>query len=162
MKYFTGFTCTEWSSRLSSRVPTKKPRQALRHESRVQAGNREAPRMGPVGRMGLSGGALRRHWRLSRLEAAQPDGGSESGARISPGANPPGSKRAVNPTGDRWDHARQPKTRPIAFGERMDRATEQPYSGSSRVCRAGGSTGAGRSTASLDRVGIPLARATVA
>src|SRR5206468_12778499 len=112
--------------------------------------------------MELSGGAPRRHWRLSLLEAAQPHGGPESGARLSTGANSPRSKRAVNPAGDRWDHARQSKTRPIAFGERMDRATEQPYSGSPRICRAGGSAGAGRSTASLDRVGIPLAGATVA
>src|SRR6266581_4788479 len=115
MKYFTGFTCTEWSSRLSSRAPTKKPPQALRHECRAQAGNRQAPRVDPVGRMGLSGGDRRRHWRLSLLEAAEPHGGSESGARLSIGANPPRSKRAVNPAGDRWDHARQPKTRPIAF-----------------------------------------------
>src|SRR5438309_339073 len=162
MKYFTGFTCTEWSSRLSSRTPTKKTPQALRHESRAQAGNRQAPRMDPVGRMGLSGGARRRDWRLSLLEAAQPHGGSESRARLGTGANSPRSKRAVNSAGDRWNHARQSKTRPIAFGERMDGATEQPYSGWSRICRAGGCTVAQRSTASLDRVGIPLAGATVA
>src|SRR5437660_3757494 len=101
MKYFTGITCTEWSSRLSSRAQTKQAPQALRHESRAQARNREAPSMGPVGRMGLSGGAHRRHWKLSLLEAAQPHGGSESGTCPSAGANPPGSKRAVNSAGDR-------------------------------------------------------------
>src|SRR5437867_5727130 len=104
MKYFTGFTCTEWSSRLSSLAPRNKLSQALRRES--QAGNRQAPRVDPVGRMELSGGAPRRHWRLSLLEAAQPHGGPESGARLSTGANSPRSKRAVNPAGDRWDHAR--------------------------------------------------------
>src|SRR6266487_146396 len=117
MKYFTGFTCTEWSSQLSSRAPTKRTPQALGDESRAQAGTRKAPCVDPVGRMGLSGGARRRHWRLSLLEAAQPHGGSESGACLSTGANPPRSKRAVNPAGDRRDHARQSKTRTIAFGE---------------------------------------------
>src|SRR5437773_6651248 len=153
MKYFTGCTCTEWSSRLSSRAPTQKVPQAPKDEFRAQAANRQATPVDPVGRMGPGGGACRWHWRLPLLEAAQPHGGSEGGARLSAGANSPRSKRAVNPAGDRWDHARQPKTWPIAFGERMDRATEQPYSGSPRICRAGGCTVARRSTASLDRVG---------